>query len=225
MFAIIAFFMFSVSDIVKSNESQMILERLTQQASSLVNSSLYCDSIYYYFPSSIKVLGKSNYYRVVVSKTATGEYIGEDEISYVVFTLFPRKGDKAIAANSFRTTATVYFFRIEDTGRIVLADQDNPEDQYSVLDPQRIVEDPTEVVQGIDALVMVKQVISGKNYLFIVPCSHVSAICDEFLRRAAADTGVIDYEAGTTEPGFMCDSSVELCYNDAEKTLQVAPCT
>ena len=213
MFSIIAFFMFSVSEIVKTNDSQMILARATNQASSLVNSSLYCDSIYYYFPTSMKVLGRDYFYKVKISPARTTEETADGEtISYVIFTIYPRNKelqDQAIASNSFRTNARVYFFNMSPEGNIELtADPD----EETVIDPQLVVAPASdEPILGIDTVVMIKQIIGGKNYLFIVPCNH--STCDLALEQAAA---VVIPSSTTPAPSLMCDSDIEICCDSAD---------
>lgn len=171
MFAIISYFMFSMDDVMKVNQTRQILERLNQKTVNLANSNLTCDSFVYYFPPSIPVLGKAFFYRIHIDIESADD--PDTDAWYVIFSLYPRKSDNAIAANSFKTTADVFRGIVVSHGFLDpepgLAEPDEP----SIIDPQA---KPT-----IDALVVIKQVELGKTKLFFIPCSSAEGTCETYV--------------------------------------------
>ena len=160
MFSIVSFFMFGLSDIMKVSEAEAILSRLSKKSYALVASPSYCDSVYYILPESINILGSDFKYDLKIS---TEDALTEDNepITYVIFSIFPRKKDTALAAESFKTKAQVYLF-----------DSDGLEVQVgpTVLDPQ--------AARPIDALTIIKEIRQGEEHLYIIPCGSGKGLCE-----------------------------------------------
>ncbi len=163
IFAIIAYFLFSLGDMMKVHESQLILSRLKDKADALVTSRTYCDSLFHYFPDSITVTGEHLYYVIKIS-TEVDDSDPNQIVNYMIFSVFPRKEffsgktPKALAAASVRTTADVSLFSYLKEAGI-----EESTESYTLVDPQAF--------PPSSALMLVKQVRAGEEYLHVIPCS------------------------------------------------------
>lgn len=173
IFAIVSFFLFGLIDIMKINEAQLVLDRITRISYTLVNSPSYCDSATYTLPDAIKVSGSDFYYVLKVSKE-TVELDSGEELNLLIYSIFSRKElTKSIAADSFRTDAEIIIYsrEYEVSGSQAPDDYfgDNPEEvEVAWIDPQ--------TRSKVDSVVLVKEKRSGQVYLYIILCH--SALCE-----------------------------------------------
>lgn len=179
IFAIVSFFMFKLGDIAVIDQSRLHLSRIANQANTLVNSPVYCDSAYYFLPNVIRVPGKDLYYKLKVAKAniekedAAGE---KRRMTYVIFSIFRRvEEDKAVAADSFLTPANVVLFTYEGG---------EPEEvEATEVDPQ--AETP------MNAFVLIKEVITppgsskSEPFFYFIPCSTDKEVCNAFKAKVA----------------------------------------
>ena len=205
IFAIVSFLAFSVSDLVKINEARLLLNRLSDQASSIVSSPSYCFSDSFDFPGRINVAGQEFYYVVKVStqpiNVINQTTQAQDQITLVIFSLYPRaeyvkyKRDTtgrtpeppSIASSSFRTNAqvTLYSENYEGSqytdadfgvgGGISRVQKIEGTDGI-IIDPNTV--DPHNTVEFL------KEIRSGIQYIHIFPCGSVE--CEVIKRDASA---------------------------------------
>ena len=180
IFAIVGFFSFGLTDIIKVNEAAELATRLNEKSFSLASSPSYCSSGSYLLPDSLMVAGKEFYYVVKVSKEKVESYSGE-EVNILIFSVYPRLeitryfGDssyepKAIAANSFRTKAEIFLYSQDYFGsgyENAVSLQVSPDgDNEIFLDPQAVL--PANTIE------MVKEVEAGLPLLHIIGCNYAT---------------------------------------------------
>jgi len=160
MFAIIAYFTFSLADVVEIQESQRLLDRLSRTSSSMVNSPSYCDSLTFNFNESLKIMGKPLFYSIRVGYQDVPQEGGED-VTFIIFSFYPTRSDRAIAAESFKTNAKVFFYSFETGSTVQVNDE---------TDPSGWIEVEPSSVPPTNAIVVIKQVVNGEQELHFIPC-------------------------------------------------------
>lgn len=201
MFTIIAYFTFSLADIMKVHESQLLLTRLRDKADVMITAETYCDSTYHYFPDAIRVTGSDFYYVVKISsQEAEAEMAGgsTETLNYLIFSLFPRReffdaiesGETpgALAAASVRTEAEIGLYEIMQPGGGIGGAE------FTLIDPQG---NPPA-----DALVLVKQIEAGQQKLYVIPCS--AATCEAYKAQASCLAAGPDTGCPDDEGAFNC---------------------
>ncbi|MFH1256093.1 MAG: hypothetical protein V1494_02260 [Candidatus Diapherotrites archaeon] len=194
VFAIVTFFLFGLSDIVKVEEMKLLLNRAVKLSDSLVAAPTLCESAYHYLPNYIRLLGDDFYYVMRVSRQQleleNGEYV-----NYLIFSVMSRKDyqqavkegkePNSIAANSFRTSADVRIWsKVDDEWGVV---------DSAIIDPQAALPDTR------NAFVFVKEIVGGKATLYVIPCN--AQICEE----AKTSVGeIIHPDIADLEGGFHC---------------------
>ncbi len=156
MFAIIAYFTFSLADVVEIQESQRLLDRLSRTSSSMVNSPSYCDSLAFNFRESLEILGKPVFYRVRVGYQDIAA--GDEDVTFIIFSFYPARSDRAIAAESFKTDAKVFLY-----------DSDFQQ-ANNVDDSSGWIEIEPSSVPPTNSLIVVKQIVEGEQELHFIPC-------------------------------------------------------
>jgi len=170
IFGIVTYFMFGLSDVMVVEQSKNVLGRLVKKTDSLISSPSYCDSTYFYLPRTIRVTGSELFY---IMKIGLAEAEIEDEFGdsqtykYAVFSVASRsRPDEVVAADSFRTKATIRLFDISGPA----IEEKTGDEALIILDPQAKI--PT------DALLLIKEIVSGEEYLYLIPCNSDPLQCE-----------------------------------------------
>lgn len=190
IFAVVAFFALGLTDITKVKEASELVFRISEKSFALVSSSTYCAGDAYTLQPDISVAGSSFYYVLKVSKeqVQAGQG-GRETFNLLIFSVYPREEvkksfvdslyvPKAIAANSFRTSAELHLLsRMYVEGK----------DYTDGLDPKSGFDDLPEfyadpqAINPVDTLQFIKEVKGGKTSLYVVGCN--SALCEAHLDR------------------------------------------
>lgn len=195
IFAIISFFAIGLGDITKIKEANELASRVKEKTDSVANSNSYCDATFYPFPNDLRTAGGKFYYVMKISKTDIES--STNPVNVLIFSVYRREDmrkekvtqsdykAKAIAADSFRTTAAIklYGTQYEGTGY-----SGSPVEADEVfIDPQ--AENP---MNGID---VIKEVQDGKLSVYIIGCE--SSLCSAYKTE-------IGKQVHGTEGGFFC---------------------
>jgi len=177
LFAIIAFFLFGLTDIVVSNLAQQAVKDYSETVVGLVSGDLLCRSKSETIPESIEYFGglmpsKRFYYVMHIKRFP--EEPEEGKLNTLIFQIASRKEkDKIIATSS-----------IDLNAKILLYDWDSENDIMSsqssiTIDP----ESPGLATKN--SMYIVKEVFMGEKYLHIVACSSSAGLCERNLGRAS----------------------------------------
>lgn len=199
IFAIVAFFTVGLIEITKVTQASDLVTRVTEKSFSMASSPSYCLKDRYVLDEDIRVSGAPFYYVLKISQEKVETKRG-DTVNVVIYSIYPRTeitkfyensnyDPKAIAANSFRTKAEVFFYSQDYRGSFY--DGDVTEQEEIFLDPQAVV--------PANAIEFVKEIELGKPKLYIIGCND--ALC------SANKTTIGDKirpPQGREEGGFFC---------------------
>ncbi len=207
IFAIVAFFAASLTEIAKVKEAAQLASKITEESSSLLLFSNYCFTDSIQIPDKLAIAGSSYYYVLKVSTQELDDGSG-GTINVLIYSIFPREEikksfqssdyvPKAIAADSFRTKADIHIYslgRYNGTGYEGTGGGAIVTDETSVyVDPQ--AENPK------NSLEFVKEVVGGKKSFYVIACNKDAAGCE--VDRETIGNSVHPPAAGS-EGGFLC---------------------
>jgi len=213
IFAIVAFFAASLTDIAKVKEASELASKIKEQSFSLVNSPNYCFTDSYQIPDELAIAGSSYYYVLKVSKQEL-EMEDGGKINVLIYSIYTRDEikrsftsstssgayvPKAIAADSFRTSAQIHLYAVgsyNGSGYDTLSGDGSgtvPEEDSIFIDPQ--AENPK------NSLEFIKEVVAGKTSFYVIGCNKEAAGCEVDRERI----GKIAHISGNQgEGGFLC---------------------
>lgn len=157
LFAIVAYFMFSLGETMKHNQAGLIISRYTKDASSMLTSATYCDRVTFHLPPQISVLGQPAYYYEMLVTSADDDdnpFNG----NFLVFAVAGKTDpDYILAASSVRANAAMHLYQRDESGYWNEAGEEGLR-----LDPQALPPD--------SSFTFIKKVIQGEDHVFIFPC-------------------------------------------------------
>lgn len=195
IFAIVSYFSFGLTDLIKVKESELLLDRLSQKTFSLASSPSYCFSDSFDLPNQIQVAGTDFYYLLKISVAEIQKDPSDDtqNVRVIIFSMHPRveylrylRGDidnepAAVASSSIRTDALVTLYSpsynyqtgaydltgVEriDVGATNIASP--PEQPVGISE---IIVDPNAETR-YNVVEFIKEVRQGKTFVYIYPCS------------------------------------------------------
>jgi len=177
LFAIIAFFLFGLTDIVVAELAQQMVNDYSKTASGLVSGQVLCRKSTTTVPEAIQYFGGlmpgMRFYYVMHVKRFP-ETPEEGELTSLIFQIASRKErDKIIATSS-----------IDVNAKILLYDWDPETDIF--LEKPAITLDPASAgVETKNSMVLVKELYNGQRYLHVIACASSSAICENNFTRAS----------------------------------------
>jgi hypothetical protein len=163
-FAIVAYFMFGLMDVVISEAAQQTIDAYAEKAANVVTSESLCFKTQATIPRHISYFGglqasKRFFYVMHISRYP--ETHNEDHLSSLIFAISDRKDQEKIrAASKIDVNAEIIFYDWNPTTINII---DNSVSTIT-LDPQSI--SPQK-----DSFMVIKEVVAGKNYLHIIACS------------------------------------------------------
>lgn len=190
-FAIVAYFMFGLMDVVISEAAQQTIDAYAEKAANVVTSESLCFKTQATIPSHISYFGgmqpaKRFFYVMHISRYP--ETHTEDYLSSLIFAISDRKDPTKIrAASKIDVNAEIIFYDWDPTTINII---DNSVSTIT-LDPQSI--SPQK-----DSFMVVKEVLAGKNYLHIIACSSggmCPANCDK-------SSEILQTSRGVNEPSL-----------------------
>ena len=180
--ATMAYFMIIYIDVSEAQAAQQLAQKLAQDSASLVNSATYCDYLEFPLPNALAVGGKEFYYSVKISALLSpGEAMTKN---YLIFSIIrKRAGQKSIVATSSAiSSAEIRIFRfIENDVGLGVEEVADIVKEGAILDPQA---SPKENI-----VMLVKEIISGKAIIYVIPCSSDSDVCVSNKSSAANKIG------------------------------------
>lgn len=207
VFAVLAYFMFGVTDIVVANAAQQIANAKANQALGVVNSNKLCFVTPINMPSSITYFGDTRefYYAMKISRepetTQTDPGTGEKLNNTLIFAIVNRNSpDRIIAAKSIDVDAEIILFNWDGKTGLIdqVPDTSAADDDYA---KKSIIIDPHAMVP-VNSFVLVKEVYEQENYLYVIACQYGST---------ADVTNADCYDPITANTDFRCDSSCRTC--------------
>ncbi|MBI5553425.1 MAG: hypothetical protein HY917_01660 [Candidatus Diapherotrites archaeon] len=208
LFGIVSFFALALIEKSTASEANFLLSQLVHSSQQLAESPSYCSSVSLDLPSSINVTGNEFFYVLKLSVVSLGEQNGRP-ISEVVYSFVPRREYrqfqlthpervKAIAANSFRTSANVYLYELGPN-----PNSDSLSSYFSNPGESVFVDPQARPGENDDTLRLIKDVVGGKTYLHVIACNHsacditVGLVEQEFVKW-------VNSEQGLDRTGFNC---------------------
>lgn len=158
LFAIIAYFMFSLGEVVKQNEAQLMAQEFSKDVSTMLTSATYCDRITLTLRPYFAVLGQDRFYYILKISSADDDNDPETG-NFLIFSIKPATEDYLVGAQSVRTFANIHLY---NTVGFLSAEEADPEEGIE-LNPQ------AEVPQN--AFTVIKKVIKGEQHIYIIPCN------------------------------------------------------
>lgn len=165
LFAIVAYFMFGLTDFFIATAATQIVNAKAEQALGIVNSDKLCFSSPVNIPSSIKYFGDSRdfYYALKISREPQATIPGKNNT--LIFSIVNRRSqDTIVAAKSLDTDAEIILFGWDSKTGILSQKKDT-----IVIDPHAEI--------PVNSFMVIKEVFRGKSYLYIIACSFTSDIC------------------------------------------------
>lgn len=177
LFAIIAYFMFSLGEIMKQNEAALMIERYTKEVSTMLTSATYCDRTVMHLPPYISVLGQRTFYYTLKVNEADDD-LNSFNGNFLIFAVKSKADPEYIvAAASVRSFAKPHLFDWKE-GYIggELEEVDDARVGFE-MDPQSA---PLEE----NSFAIIKKVIEGKQHVFIIPCVKRPYVCTAEIENA-----------------------------------------
>jgi len=180
IFAIIGFFTIGLADIIEVNEANNLAKKLREKFGSLSSGSSLCLNDRIGVPEEFFIAGKSFFYVLKISKKEISPASsGSPAINSLIFAIYPRKEiirenrdtsykAKAIAADSFRTTAELKLFSRDYI--LVPGSTSMDYDRDTIL-TEVITVDP-QAITPMNQIEIVRQVVDGKPTLYLINCSR-----------------------------------------------------
>ena len=173
MFAIISFFLFSLTDIVVSDLAQQMVNDYSETVFGLVSGELLCRKSTATVPQSIEYFGglmpSQRFYYVMYLKRYPPDF-EPDKLNMLIFQVASRKErDKIIATSSIDLNARIYLYEWNtETDTIT-------EQSIITIDPE------SPGIATKNSMVFIKEVYKGQSYLHVIACSSSAAICERNL--------------------------------------------
>ncbi|MAG22341.1 MAG: hypothetical protein CL943_03510 [Candidatus Diapherotrites archaeon] len=178
-FAIVAYFMFGITDVVVSNSAQQTVSTYAEKAASIVGSDSLCFKTEVTVPAHLSYFGgiqtsKRFFYFMNIARFP--EDYDPDYLTSVIFSISDRKNpDKLIAASRIDVNAEVLFYDWE------------PSEVNTIKgDAKAIILDPQSAIMRKDSLIIIKEVLEGKNFLHIITCSSAGT-CEANQQKVACN--------------------------------------
>ncbi|MCX6798773.1 MAG: hypothetical protein NTW59_01600 [Candidatus Diapherotrites archaeon] len=176
LFSIIAFFMFSFTDIAVARGAQQMVDNYLQSVAGVVSNQTLCFTSPITVPETIEYSGgiqqSKRYYYVMYLKRNPENYDPE-RLSTLIMQIANRKEqDKIIAAT-----------KIDLNAEILLYDWDPS--TFNVVSQPSFKLDPLSEGVPKNSIVLIKETYMGKNYLHVIACSSAPAVCQQNLQKAA----------------------------------------
>ncbi len=181
LFAIISFFLFSLSHIVVSDLAQQMVNDYAGTVDGLVRGELLCRKSSVTVPESIEYFGglapSQRFYYVMYVKRYPPEGAEEGKLNTLIFQIANRKERGKIIATS----------SIDVNAEILLYEWNSKEDLLAyeselVIDP---MSSGLSVTSTKNSFVLIKEVYMGRSYLHIIGCSSGAGICETNLTKAS----------------------------------------
>jgi len=178
LFAIISFFLFSLSDIVVSNMAQQMVSDYSSTVDGMVRGQLLCRKSSVTVPESIEYFGglapsKRFYYVMFLKKYPPGG-AEEGELNSLIFQVANRKEQgKIIATSNIDVNAEIHLYEWNSKEDILT------EEEVITIDPQ------SSGISTKNSLILIKEVYQGRSQLHIISCSSSAGICERNLTRAS----------------------------------------
>ncbi len=192
IFAIISYFFIGLSEVtVNRIAGEYLLVIKEDVRNILITAPSLCESKTYFLPPKISSSPSGSFSRHLYYKLFIATTEGRKEGSTkLIFYITPRKEEeKAISATSFDVDAEIVLFQFED---LVNADEcgsatySEPSCVSALpTDNKKVFLDPQSAPSPINAFVLIKEVVIGKKYVYIIPCStEIGASCLLHAERA-----------------------------------------
>ena len=164
-FAIVAFFMISLSGVVIRISAQQMVSAYSEKAANVITSESLCFRTGLTIQRNISYFGgiaepKRFFYKMHIWRYP--EDYDEEYLTSVIFAISDRKDDdKVIASKKIDVNAQVIFYDW------------NPEKDLAHVDgdAKSVTLDAESAILRKDSLVLFKEVLLGKSYLHIIACS------------------------------------------------------
>lgn len=170
LFAIVAYFMMGLTDVVVGQSAQQIANSKSEQALEIINSDKLCFSSPVNIPSSIKYFGDSKefYYTMKISRTPVKSVPGKPNT--LIFSIANRKTpEKIIAASSVNIDAEIVLFSWKADFETGTTEEFLQKEDSVFIDPH--------AAEPVTSFMLVKEVYNGKKYLYIIACSFRANYC------------------------------------------------
>ncbi|MFH1587113.1 MAG: hypothetical protein ABID38_04610 [Candidatus Diapherotrites archaeon] len=169
IFSIVTYFTFGLVEIVKADQSRLLLRESSKKLSSILSSSTTCEVVYDVFRPSVNVLERKNYY---VVRVTTQEIMVDDKaVDYLIYSMFDRREyiddpdeAKSITASSVRTMdSEINFYYWDNCDYTDVCSRDWQDSEEAIIDPQS--------TSQANTLIYVKELEGGITKLHVIPCS------------------------------------------------------
>jgi len=168
LFSIIVFFMFSLNESFIIQKSNEVADNIASQVISLINSPSHCSKNIIVIPKELSFLtGRKTFYKLQIKKIELSQT--NDITTFALeFTLVDRKKeDKVFASTRINVKAKeINLYDVDVSGNEV---NTNESKDSIFIDPQKVT--------PIDAFVLVKEIIEGNPYIFVIPCTSSGGNC------------------------------------------------
>ncbi len=178
IFTIIAFFLFSLTDIVISDLAQQHVKDYSETVFGLVSGEMLCRKTTVTIPESIEYFGglapsKRLYY--VMHLKRYPNHPKEGQLTTLIFQIASRKDpDRVIATSSIDINAKIFLYDWDPELNLFT------EGRSLTLDPESTGDQGAK-----NSMVLVKEVFGGESYLHVIACSSSAAMCETNLGRAS----------------------------------------
>lgn len=177
MFAIIAFFLFGLTDIVISDLAQQHVKEYSETVFGLVSGGALCRKTTITVPKSIQYFGglaPSERFYYVMHLKRFPDQPEEGQLATLIFQIANRKDrDKIIATSSIDVNATILLYEWDPETDII------SEKSVLTLDPE------SAGIAEKNSLVLIKEVFGGESFLHVIACSSSAALCETNLGRVS----------------------------------------
>src|SRR3989344_2221233 len=185
LFSIIAYFMFSLDEIVKQNQAQLLTSKLVKNASTTLSTATSCDRVVINLPRYLTSIGTDRlYYKLKISSADNDDDpFNGNALIFSVSSI--RDPDSVLGADAVRSQARIKLFYLEDTWK----EQRNSREGV-LIDPQGL--------PPFDSIAVIKRIEvedeKPRQVLYVIPCSvpagtSTQSICASEISSVAAAAG------------------------------------
>jgi len=167
LFGMIAFFLFTLTDMMVARSAQQMVNDLVEKTSGIMTPTVLCFEETVTIPEEITYFSGRRFYYIMKISREPAEY-NPEYLSKLIFKVAARKEQsKFIATGSYDMNAEIMLYQWP-----VAEIRTNLKEQSS------IILDPVNETTASNSVKLIKEVYNGKNFLHVIVCNTGSGQCE-----------------------------------------------
>ena len=206
LFGIIAFFLFTLTDMMVARSAQQMVNDLVETTAGITTGDAFCKEETVTIPEEITYFSGRRFYYIMRISREPAKY-DPQYLSKLIFKVAARKEQtKFIATNSYDMNAEILLYQWPVA-----------EITTDLKEQSSIILDPTSETTASNSVKLIKEVYYGKNFLHVIACNTDSGQCEinksyagcclEKWRKALAEiSGLLYVKSSCVPPAENCEN-------------------